>query len=274
MSTPVLSAQEYLGRTLCMGRDARGEHNVIVYALTGRSASSRARRLEETEDGSIRTTVTDSTLLERGNPKLLIYRCVRRLHDQWFVGNGLQTDLLVETASQQRAAGQRTTPLELLVSALRLPVWIDGAKPGQHIDLTSYEPDAPTYTPRISGVMDANSAAMVICKRRSGEQVRSFFEVPMRAGQAHWLSTYTGRNVPPGEAIPSFQGEPVPLEFPWESPEQTAEAFYQALGPKTGRPDLISPGADFRVGVAALFVHRTQHYVTSCLLNTHPNPSG
>ncbi len=269
MNVQVLATQEYVGRMLCLGRDPNGNHDIIVYAITGRSPSSRARRLEETKEGWIRTAVTDPAVLEKGNPKLLIYNCVRRMHEKWFVSNGAQTDLLVGTAQKKREQGHRCTPLELLVASFGSPHWVEGNQQGEFIDLTAFEPDAPTYTPRISGILGRETAAMAICKQNDGAVARSYFEIPLQAGQGHLLSTYTGQNVPSGEGIPSFQGEPLSLSFPWETPQQTAEAFYEVLGPKTEGPELLSPGADFRIGVAVTFIHRTQHRVASCLLNVH-----
>jgi hypothetical protein len=58
------------------------------------------------------------------------------------------------------------------------------------------------------------------------------------------VSTYTGVNTNP---LPSFMGEPVALELPFENAREAAEALYEALGPAAGADD-------FRVAAAAAFM--------------------
>ncbi len=266
MSISRLSSFEYLGRMILLGQDPSGEYDVLAYAVTGRSPSSRARRLVMMDDGSLRTDVTQPEQLQQGNPKLLLYDCVRRCHDQWLVSNGMQTDLLYDAAVEERRKSRVVSPVSILARAFHQPHWVEGRKPHSYIDLTMYEPDAPTYTPRISGVIGSRGAALTIAKRVHDQTVRSWFEVPLTAGHGCMISTYSGQNVPSGQAIPSFSGEPLPLRIEQESPEQLAQDIHTALGPKEG-PTLVSPGADFRVGVAVYYIHRESRTVSSSILN-------
>jgi len=275
-----LAALEYPGRVLMFGRDITAKYNVIGYALTGRSPSSRARVLRRNEDGSFCTDVTDPELLQKGNPKLLLYNCVFRHHEQLMVSNGMQTDAILEAAVSSRLQSGGTTPLQVLTEAFSRPHWVDGNAAGEYIDITGYEPDAPTYTPRISGVMDRDRAAMTIVKRVQDDanvssgamgdaQYRAFFDIPLRAGKGAILSTYQGQNVPSGQSIPSFVGEPLEVGLTGSSPREVAEAMYAALGPKEAGEGILSPGQDFRVAVLVLFYHRDARKITHHIINRH-----
>ena len=72
----------------------------------------------------------------------------------------------------------------------------------------TFEPDAPNYTPRISGVVNGENYRLSILKSADGNPSscqRFFFEynTPL-AGQGHFIHTYRCD----GNPIPSFEGEP------------------------------------------------------------------
>ena len=219
-----LSRMIYPGRLLAFGRDLGGEHHIVLYAITGRSPSSQARRLEE-ENGAVWTKPTDSETLKKGNPELLVYPAIV-FSRGIAASNGRQTGDIDPSAS----AGA--------VSALDagLRSW-------------TYAPDAPIYTPRISGcISPSGSAALSLLKRGpDGEPLRSFHELTLRPGRGAFVSTYAGDN---REPLAAFSGEPIELEFIEDSPETTARAAYAALRPD-GRAE------DFRVAVACVFALRT-----------------
>lgn len=268
-----LSSKEYPGRVIALGRAASGEHNVIIYGLTGRSDSSRARVLERLEDGSIRTQVTSHEQLQRGNPSLLLYRCITRVQEQFLVSNGSQTDLIEEVALDAWEQGQRLSPGMILAHAFSQPHWVEGNHPDEVIDLARYEPDAPTYTPRISGVLGAEYGALSILKRAPQASppahcaATGLYSFPLAAGHGKLIATYQGINVPSGQAIPSFVGEPQDILLEGESPEVIATQVYDALGPKEAGEGILRPGADFRVAVAVLFIHRDTQQVTYHMIN-------
>lgn len=233
---------EYHGRIIILGRAESGK-NVIAYAVTGRSSPSRARKFE-LDAGAIKTAPTNPDDLKKGNPALLIYPAIMDVGYFGVVSNGAQTSLIAGIANHAERDFNLTT---LLSSSFMFPHHIGG------IDITSYEPDAPNYTPRISGVLARERAALSIIKHELGDNVsRSFFEFPLIAGRGKAISTYTGQNVPKGAVIPSFRGEPLDVELKGTSAEEIAHNFYQTLGPKEG-PNIVSPGDDFRVGVAVAF---------------------
>ena len=220
-----LRSMIYPGRLIIIGRDKSGNYDVIIYAVTGRSPSSKARKIESTGD-TLWIKPTDEKLLKQGNPDLLIYPAVF-LNEYIAVSNGKQTKDIKRYVSQSKNA------VEVLNSSLS--TW-------------EYEPDDPVFTPRISGcVFPGDNAALSIIKRgKEGECLRFYFEVPLIPGKAKMVSTYTGINTDP---LPSFKGEPLDLELEEKNEMNTAEVVYDALKPKKNKPD-------FRVALACVFCDR------------------
>jgi IMP cyclohydrolase len=222
--TTTLASLEYPGRLIVIGapllHDGRA---AIIYAITGRSPSSQARKLV-VRGGGIWVQPTDEATLKQGNVELLVYPAVLLGGAGIAVSNGKQTG----DVRDRLAPG--TSPVSALSAALAS--W-------------DFEPDAPIFTPRISGCLAGGAAALGVIRRGpSGETLRNYFEVALRPGQGRIVSTYEGPNADP---LPVFSGEPRFVEILGSSAEQTAESTYQGLGP-------IAPGKDFRVAVACLFV--------------------
>jgi len=219
-----LSRMIYPGRLLAIGRDRSDAHHVILYAITGRSPSSQARRLER-EGNGVWTKPTDPETLKKGNPELLVYPAI--LFSRGIaISNGRQT----ADIDPQRG------PRAVSVLAEALGGW-------------SFEPDAPIFTPRISGcVCPAGSAALSIIKRgRDGRARRSYHEIDAGPGRGALISTYAGDN---REPLAAFEGEPLEIKFDEATPEATAEAAFAALRP-AGRAE------DFRVALACVFARRS-----------------
>jgi IMP cyclohydrolase len=208
-----LRRMEYPGRVIVVGRDPSDSSDVVLYAVTGRSPSSQARILVD-EGRSVVTKPTDSEVLKTGNPDLLV------------VSNGRQTEDIARAAAE--------SPIATLEAGLK--PW-------------TYEPDAPIFTPRISGLIwpDGRAALSVLKRADDGSTLRIFFEMPLRPGTASMIATYAGPNRNP---LPAFAGEPLNLSLTETTPEATVEAFYDSLRPE-GRTE------DFRVAAVCLFVSRT-----------------
>ena len=210
----------YPGRLLALGK-ARSGRAVVLYAVTGRSPSSQARRL--VLDGRIVwTRPTDPEALKSGNPDLLVYPAIR-------IGKGIAVGNGRQTADIDPDGGG--SPVSILERGLA--DW-------------SYEPDAPIHTPRISGCIlpSGRSGVAVVRRGDEGEAFRSYFEFPRLAGRGRLISTYAGENAEP---LPPFEGEPREVSFGEATARETAEAFYASLGPDE------RGGPDFRVAVACLF---------------------
>ena len=177
----LLSGNSYPGRGILLGRSADNTKAVLAYFIMGRSLNSRNRIFAETDDG-IRTKAFDESKMT--DPSLIIYHPVRTVGDTTIVANGDQSD----TIRDGLLCG------EVFAQSLRK---------------RTFEPDAPNYTPRISGILHGNgSYALSILKSADGDPAscrRQFFgyEEPL-AGQGHFISTYRCD----GDPLPSFEGEP------------------------------------------------------------------
>lgn len=179
-----LSANTYPGRGIVIGKSADGRHAVTAYFIMGRSENSRNRVFVEEGEG-IRTQAFDPSKLT--DPSLIIYAPVRVLGNKTIVTNGDQTDTIYELMDRQQTFEQ----------ALRT---------------REFEPDAPNFTPRISGIMhtgDGNfNYAMSILKSSNGNpsscsRYTFAYENPLD-GEGHFIHTYMGD----GNPLPSFEGEP------------------------------------------------------------------
>ena len=220
MASPLspLEKLAYPGRLIIIGRAPDGAA-VVVYAITGRSASSQARRLVQ-RDGGVWVEPTDEDVLRQGRVDLLVYPALLFASGGVAVSNGKQT------ADVRDAMAGSASPVAALAAALAR--W-------------DFEPDGPAFTPRISGCVTAAGAALSIVKRApDGATLRSYFEVPASPDQGRFVSTYRGENRDP---LPAFVGEPQAIDLPPGGARETAEAVYAALGPRPGSPD-------FRVAVA------------------------
>ena len=221
-----LPALEYPGRLIILGTALNGRA-VIAYAITGRSPSSQARKLV-LRDGGVWVQPTDEETLKKGNVDLLVYPALLFDERGVVVSNGKQTgDILNGLAAAEG-------PVSVLAGALAR--W-------------DYEPDSPIFTPRISGCVAGGRAALSLVRRGpEGTTLRSYFEVPLRAGTGRLISTYQGPNRDP---LPSFEGEPHEVILEGMTPRGTGESIYEALGPRT-------PEKDFRVSVACVFADPAQ----------------
>ena len=147
-----LTRMIYPGRFIILGRDAAGAYDIVLYGITGRSASSQARRLERRGDNVI-IQPTDPDVLKTGNADLLVYPALV-LGKGIAVSNGKQTEDIDPLADG--------SPVRVLEKGLE--GW-------------TYEPDAPIFTPRISGCLlpDRRAALSLIKRGGDGRPERSFF---------------------------------------------------------------------------------------------------
>ncbi len=179
-----LRGNAYPGRGIVIGTSADGKYAVTAYFIMGRSENSRNRIFVEEGEG-IRTQAFDDSKLS--DPSLIIYAPVRVLGNKTIVTNGDQTDTIYDLMDKQQTFEQ----------ALRT---------------REFEPDAPNYTPRISGIMHVEngsySYAMSILKSNNGNpdacnRYTFAYESPVN-GEGRFIHTYQGD----GNPLPSFEGEP------------------------------------------------------------------
>ena len=184
-----LKSNAYPGRGIVIGRSRDGKYAVAAYFIMGRSSNSR-NRVFVTEGEGIRTQAFDPSKLE--DPSLVIYAPVRVLGNKTIVTNGDQTDTIYEGMDRQMTFEQSLRSRE-------------------------FEPDAPNYTPRISGIMHIENGkynyAMSILKSNHGDPASCCrytfaYENPL-AGEGHFIHTY----MCDGDPLPSFEGEPKLVEL-------------------------------------------------------------
>lgn len=181
-----LSATTYPGRGIVLGKSADARCFYIAYFIMGRSENSR-NRIFEIDGRGIRTKAFDESKMV--DPSLIIYAPVRVCGDVTIVTNGDQTDTIYDALEAGKTFEE----------ALRS---------------RTFEPDAPNYTPRISGVVEpkADRYRLSILKSADGDPAstrRYFFDYDApRPGEGHFIHTYQQD----GNPLPSFEGEPVPRD--------------------------------------------------------------
>ena len=196
-----LGSNEYPGRGIILGRSADGSKAVAAYFIMGRSENSRNRIFVEDGEG-IRTQAFDPSKMK--DPSLIIYAPVRVLGNKTIVTNGDQTDTIFEGMDKQMTFEQSLRSRE-------------------------FEPDAPNFTPRISGVMHVENGtynfALSILKSDNGDssscnRFTFAYENP-KAGTGRFIHTYIGD----GNPLPSFEGEPTLVEVKGNIDEFTDEVW-------------------------------------------------
>lgn len=199
-----LEQNAYPGRGIIIGKSEDGTKAVTAYFIMGRSSNSRNRIFVEDGEG-IRTQAFDESKLE--DPSLIIYAPVRVLGNKTIVTNGDQTDTIYEGMDMQLTFEQSLRTRE-------------------------FEPDAPNYTPRISGIMHVEGEkfnyALSILKSNNGcpdscHRYTFAYENPA-AGEGHFIHTYKCD----GNPLPSFEGEPKLIAIPNEL-DAFAEILWNSL---------------------------------------------
>ncbi|MEE1086399.1 MAG: IMP cyclohydrolase [Schaedlerella sp.] len=183
-----LKSNVYPGRGIIIGKTLDGTKAVTAYFIMGRSENSRNRIFVEEGEG-IRTQAYDESRMT--DPSLIIYAPVRVLGNKTIVTNGDQTDTIYEGMDKQLTFEQ----------CLRS---------------RTFEPDAPNYTPRISGILHVEKGsynyAMSILKSDDGDADRcrryTFAYENPKAGEGHFIHTYKHD----GNPLPSFEGEPKKIQ--------------------------------------------------------------
>ena len=236
----VLSSMQYPGRVIILGKSSDESALIVVYCITGRSPSSKARKIEFEETRAV-VKSTDETKLYTGDPELLIYPAIM-ISRRITVSNGRQT------SSIRAVLDPGLGPVETLAQGQR--DWI-------------YEPDCPNFTPRISGhIASRELAALSILKRgQNGNCLKHYFEFPLVAGKGKMISTYSGINQNP---LPSFEGEPMDVILRGLTARDTALAVYEALGPGD------DSALDFRVSVVCVMIRDLEKEVfEKAIINRH-----
>ena len=198
-----VEGNSYVGRGIVIGKSADGKKACTAYFIMGRSANSRNRVFTE-KDNAVFTEPFDASKVE--DPSLIIYAAIRKFENKLIVTNGDQTDTIYDFIKEGKSFREALNTRE-------------------------FEPDAPNFTPRISGMATFAKGdftyEMSILK--SIDEVgsacaRYTYDYPSVAGLGHFIHTY----VCDGNPIPTFQGEPERVIIPDDIDEFT-NALWNAL---------------------------------------------
>ncbi|MDD3394833.1 MAG: IMP cyclohydrolase [Anaerotignum sp.] len=179
----------YVGRGIVIGKTADASKAAIAYFIMGRSENSRNRIfIENGEEVIIKPF--DASKVE--DPSLIIYSPIKKLENKLIVTNGDQTDTIYD--------------------------YIKAGKTFEEgLETRAFEPDAPNFTPRISGMLTfgAGDFAYKLSVLKSADAKgsacnRYTFSYPAVNGLGHFIHTYACD----GNPLPTFQGEPERAAIP------------------------------------------------------------
>ncbi len=199
-----LKQNPYPGRGMVIGQSPDAGHYIQIYWIMGRSENSRNRIFVE-EDGFVKTEAFDKERVT--DPSLIIYYPIRSIGGRHIVSNGDQTDTIFESLKKG----------ETFESAL---------------NTREFEPDAPHYTPRISGIVDLDdpkhayklSILKPVCNNPE-YGIRQYFNYEKAVpGVGHCIHTYAQD----GDPLPSFDGEPYLVGLP-DDLDETAQLYWETL---------------------------------------------
>ena len=181
----LLSDNTYPGRGIIIGKSADGKKALIAYFIMGRSVNSR-NRIFEAFEGGMRTKAFDESKLS--DPSLIIYNPYLALENIDIITNGDQTNTVYDFVKEGKTFEEALYTRE-------------------------FEPDAPNFTPRISGMLTYDfknndfTYKLSILKSANGRPEicnRFFYNYESENGIGHFIHTYKCD----GNPIPSFYGEP------------------------------------------------------------------
>ncbi|MCY3555887.1 MAG: inosine monophosphate cyclohydrolase [Gemmatimonadetes bacterium] len=198
-----IASNRYPGRGLIIGRSAADDAWFLLYWIMGRSDSSRNRRFA-IEGSVLRTEPVDPAKLDA--PELIIYPAMLELPGIYIVANGDQSRTIHD--------------------ALRGGGTFEAA-----LATREREPDAPNYTPRISGMLDLNgppALSLSVLRANPADPAHTdrltYRPDPPPPGLGLCLTTYMGD----GEPLPAFSDDPLLMPL-GGGPEEVMETYWDAL---------------------------------------------
>ncbi len=198
-----IDGNPYVGRGIVIGKSSDGKKAATAYFIMGRSANSR-NRVFTVKNGEVFTEPFDASKVE--DPSLIIYAALRKFENRLIVSNGDQTDTVYDGI-------------------------VTGKSFSESLESREFEPDAPNFTPRISGMLTFGENdfkyEMSILKsldENGSNCARYTFSYPSKAGLGHFIHTY----VTDGNPIPTFQGEPERVAIP-DSIDEFADEIWNYL---------------------------------------------
>jgi IMP cyclohydrolase len=272
-----LNSMIYSGRGITVGMTPEG-NPFVGYTLTGRSPSSQARRLvigEKTNVVRTELVEDDKTLtkmfniqneadlaklksdIAKGSRALIVYPAIMPVGNSIVASNGAQTKLLYNVA--------RNTNENLMVvfrDAFAKPFYEYDEKGDKLIDITTYEPDNPNFTPRISACLGDKLAGIYIVKRKldSPEREDRLSRIVLHPGEARGITTYSGGNENP---LAPFNGEPLEFDVHSDDFREICWNLYNAIG----NPNPNDNNKLYRVAAAVMMKNSSKGELYFAALN-------
>ena len=178
-----LASNDYWGRGILIGKTSN--KIAVAYFIMGRSENSRNRIFYKEDD---RVAIAPYDKEADIDPTLIIYYPIKTNGKNLIVTNGDQTDTVEEFLNKGLT----------FEDALRT---------------RCFEPDAPHFTPRISGILSLVDGSY-----------KYFYEYPSRPNYAHFIHTYEGNDKP----LPTFEGEPKLFKIP-DTIEEFTDTIWNSL---------------------------------------------
>lgn len=196
----IIRGNSYVGRGIVIGKSESGKYAAVAYFIMGRSANSRNRIFVENGDEII-IHPFDASKVE--DPSLIIYSPIRKIENKLIVTNGDQTDTIYDYVKAGKCFKRA-------------------------LSTRKFEPDAPNFTPRISGMLtfEKNDFSYEMSILKSADEKgsacnRYTFSYEPLCGTGHFIHTY----VCDGDPIPTFQGEPETVSIPDDIDEFTNDIW-------------------------------------------------
>ena len=228
----ILKENGYVGRGVLMGRSPSGKKAAMAYFIMGRSENSQNRVFIEKGEELIIHPFDESKVED---PSLIIYAPVRVSGANTIVTNGDQTDTIYDFLATGKS----------FEAALRT---------------RCFEPDAPNFTSRISGMMTLSDSgcAYKLSILKSADAagsacLRQTFEYaePL-TGVGHFIHTYQTD----GNPLPAFAGEPEQVALP-ETAEELADLLWNNLD------------ARYKISLFVRYIDIETGAVETCVVNRH-----
>jgi IMP cyclohydrolase len=196
-----LKLNPYPGRGIILSLDATGRYAIQVYWITARSAGSKNRILVIQGD-DVRTQPFDEA--ERSDDPNIWYRAIARAGDRHVVSNGVQTDTIVDHLASDRSFEDA-------------------------VGTTSYETDAPNFTPRIAAMTDLSSSRPEIAfgmasRAPDSTTIHNLYNYQAEPAMGYCFHTYAGD----GNPVPAYAGRPYEIDLPG-TPDDIASDVWRLL---------------------------------------------
>lgn len=195
----ILTGNPYVGRGIVIGKSADGMKAMFAYFIMGRSENSRNRVFKEKGDEVIIYPFDESKVED---PSLIIYSPIKKVEKKIIVTNGDQTDTIEAALKEGKT----------FCYALKT---------------RKFEPDAPNFTPRISGILyfdegySYNLSILKSADEKGSACNRYTFAYEPLDGVGHFIHTY----VTDGNPLPTFYGEPERVSVPNDVDEWANEIW-------------------------------------------------